>query len=42
MSEKFDAIVVGVGPAGTSCAHDLAKGGAHVLLLERGEYPGSK
>ncbi|MDF1507291.1 FAD-dependent oxidoreductase [Robertmurraya sp. DFI.2.37] len=42
MSEKFDAIVVGAGPAGTSCAHDLAKGGAHVLLLERGEYPGSK
>lgn len=42
MSEKFDAIVVGAGPAGISCAHDLAKGGAHVLLLERGEYPGSK
>lgn len=42
MSEKFDAIVVGAGPAGISCAYDLAKGGAHVLLLERGEYPGSK
>jgi len=42
MSEKFDAIVVGAGPAGISCAYDLAKGGASVLLLERGEYPGSK
>jgi electron transfer flavoprotein-quinone oxidoreductase len=42
MSEKFDCIVVGAGPAGISCAHDLAKGGAKVLLLERGEYPGSK
>jgi electron transfer flavoprotein-quinone oxidoreductase len=42
MSEKFDCIVVGAGPAGTSCAHELAKGGAKVLLLERGEYPGSK
>ncbi|MFE7062651.1 FAD-dependent oxidoreductase [Sutcliffiella sp. NPDC057660] len=42
MSEKFDCIVVGAGPAGISCAFELAKGGAKVLLLERGEYPGSK
>ncbi len=42
MSEKFDCIVVGAGPAGISCAFELAKGGAQVLLLERGEYPGSK
>ena len=42
MSEKFDCIVVGAGPAGISCAYELAKGGAQVLLLERGEYPGSK
>jgi electron transfer flavoprotein-quinone oxidoreductase len=39
---KFDAIVVGAGPAGIACAYELAKGGAKVLLLERGEYPGSK
>lgn len=42
MSEKFDCIVVGAGPAGISCAYELAKGGVKVLLLERGEYPGSK
>ncbi|MCM2532770.1 FAD-dependent oxidoreductase [Neobacillus pocheonensis] len=42
MPEKFDCIVVGAGPAGISCAYDLAKGGANVVLLERGEYPGSK
>ncbi|OLO29024.1 nitrogen fixation protein FixC [Alkalihalophilus pseudofirmus] len=42
MPEKFDCIVVGAGPAGISCAYELAKGGASVLLLERGEYPGSK
>ncbi|WP_417900302.1 FAD-dependent oxidoreductase [Bacillus haimaensis] len=42
MSERFDCIVVGAGPAGISCAFELAKGGAKVLLLERGEYPGSK
>ncbi len=38
----FDAIVVGAGPAGTSAAMGLAQSGARVLLLERGEYPGSK
>ncbi|MBW5445497.1 FAD-dependent oxidoreductase [Cohnella sp. CFH 77786] len=42
MPEKFDAIVVGAGPAGIACAYELAKAGVNVLLLERGEYPGSK
>jgi electron transfer flavoprotein-quinone oxidoreductase len=42
MSDKFDAIVVGAGPAGIACAYELGKAGVNVLLLERGEYPGSK
>ncbi|HEY8342215.1 MAG TPA: FAD-dependent oxidoreductase, partial [Calditerricola sp.] len=42
MPEKFDVIVVGAGPAGTSCAYVLAKAGVNVLLIERGEYPGAK
>ncbi|NMD72782.1 FAD-dependent oxidoreductase [Bacillus sp. DNRA2] len=42
MSEKFDVIVVGAGPAGTSCAYTCAKQGLKVLQIERGEYPGSK
>ncbi|MBA4537376.1 FAD-dependent oxidoreductase [Bacillus aquiflavi] len=42
MSEKFDVIVVGAGPAGTACAYTCAKAGLSVLLIERGEYPGSK
>ena len=42
MSEKFDSIVVGAGPAGCSAAWRLAKDGRSVLLIERGEYPGSK
>lgn len=42
MAEKFDVIVVGAGPAGTACAYTLAKAGVNVLLMERGEYPGSK
>ncbi len=40
--EKFDAIVVGAGPAGTSAALTMAKAGLSVVLLERGEYPGAK
>ncbi|MGD0675171.1 MAG: FAD-binding protein [Polyangiaceae bacterium] len=41
-SERFDAIVVGAGPAGNAAAYTMAKGGLNVLQLERGEYPGSK
>jgi len=42
MPEKFDVIVVGAGPAGISCAYEVAKKGLNVVLIERGEYPGSK
>ncbi len=41
MSE-FDAIVVGAGPAGSSSAIKMASGGLNVLLVERGDPPGSK
>ncbi len=42
MNKSFDVIVVGAGPAGTTAALVLARKGLKVLLLERGEYPGSK
>src|SRR3979411_1612678 len=40
--EKFDAVVVGAGPAGTAAALTMAKAGLQVALLERGLKPGSK
>ena len=42
MSEKFDAIIVGAGPAGCAAAYSLAKMGFNVLIVERGKYPGAK
>ncbi len=39
---KYDAVVVGAGPAGTSAAYFMARDGLDVLLLERGPFPGAK
>lgn len=42
MTEKFDAIVVGAGPAGATAAQVMAKNRINVVIVERGEFPGSK
>jgi len=40
--ERVDAAIIGAGLAGLSCAYTLAKSGMDVLVVERGDYPGSK
>jgi electron transfer flavoprotein-quinone oxidoreductase len=40
--DRFDAIVVGAGPAGITAAKEMAAAGLSVVVLERGQYPGSK
>ena len=36
---RFDAIVVGAGPAGSTAARELAAAGARVLVVDRAEFP---
>lgn len=42
MEEKFDAIIVGAGLAGSAAALKLAQAGLEVVLIDRGPYPGAK
>ncbi len=42
MDSKFDVIVVGAGPSGSTCASFLAKGNARVLLLDKAVFPRDK
>src|SRR6202030_3769376 len=39
---RYDLIIIGGGPAGTSAAISAAREGASVLLLERGRFPRHK
>jgi geranylgeranyl reductase family protein len=40
--ERFDSVVVGAGPAGSTAAFSLARAGARVLLLDRARFPRDK
>jgi len=42
LSEKFDAIIVGAGVAGLSSAYIMSKAGLKVIVIEKGQHPGSK
>ena len=39
---RFDALVVGAGPAGSLAAFHLARGGARVLLADKARFPRDK
>ncbi len=39
ITNSYDVIVVGAGPAGASAAHDLAHAGLRVLMLEKEKLP---
>jgi geranylgeranyl reductase family protein len=40
--ERFDVVVIGAGPAGSTTAYRLARAGARVALLERAGFPRDK
>lgn len=40
--ESFDAIVVGGGPGGSSCAWQLRRAGVNVLILDKSAFPRTK
>ena len=42
MSETWDAVVVGAGPAGAVTARELARRGRRVLLVDKGTFPRPK
>ncbi|MEA1958774.1 MAG: NAD(P)/FAD-dependent oxidoreductase [Chloroflexota bacterium] len=42
MGKKYDAIIIGAGPGGVTCAALLAKRGLHVLVLDKNERVGGK
>ena len=41
-SKQYDVLIVGAGPAGSTCAMFLAKKGVKVLLLDRASFPRDK
>lgn len=41
-ANRYDAIVAGAGPAGSTAARNLARAGARVLLLDRAKFPRDK
>lgn len=39
INQSFDAVIIGGGPAGSTCAYKLASQGHSVLLLEKSQFP---
>lgn len=42
MTERFDLIVIGAGPAGLSAAIEAAKNGIHTIVFDENEKPGGQ
>ena len=42
MTEKFDVIICGAGPAGTTCALALGNSGLKVALVDKSNFPRDK
>src|SRR5215213_486297 len=40
--ERFDALIVGAGPAGSTAAFRLARAGARVSLIDKSRFPRDK
>jgi geranylgeranyl reductase family protein len=40
--DRPDALIVGAGPAGSTCARDLVRAGLDVLVIERAQFPRQK
>src|SRR3954469_26065008 len=38
-TDVMDVLIVGGGPAGSSCARALVRGGARVAVIDRAEFP---
>ncbi|KAK9909707.1 hypothetical protein WJX75_006409 [Coccomyxa subellipsoidea] len=41
-NDAYDAVIVGAGPSGSTCAHFLASAGARVALLDKETFPRDK
>jgi len=41
-NRKYDAIIVGAGPAGCSCAHELLKENKRILIIDKANFPRHK
>ena len=39
MQKKYDVVVVGAGPAGSTIAYELARRGINTLMVERATLP---
>src|SRR3712207_9479286 len=42
MTERYDLLVVGAGPGGSSTAHYASRAGLDTLLIDRQEFPRDK